>query len=173
MVVQSFAPTLCPPGGPGKAKCWYKFMKNCLKRESIPKSPVCQASMLTIRPWMLCCGGLMRSCGAVATCVWSAYGLRTSRFDCLRREGIQLTRMNGVRASALAFCSGGCRFDFRLWWPYNMPTRTQRQLMVDGQSGHRLRPVMQRNGGSCMLVACGLRWTTQDGKTSGGQTVDG
>ena len=47
--------------------------------------------------------GVMRACGAVATCVWLAYGLRPSHFDCLCWEGIQLTCMNGVRGSALVF----------------------------------------------------------------------
>ena len=45
----------------------------------------------------------MWACGAVATCVWSAYSLRPSHFVCLRGEGIQLTRMNGVRASVFVF----------------------------------------------------------------------
>jgi len=59
--------------------------------------------MLTIRPSMLGWGGLMRTCGAAATCVWPAYGLRPSHFDRLCQEGIQLTSMNGARAGALAF----------------------------------------------------------------------
>jgi len=89
--------------GPGKAKCWFKFMKKCLKRDSNPQPSVRQACTLTIRLCKLGWGGLMRACGAVATCVGSVYGLLPSRFNCLCQEGIQLTHMNGVRASALVF----------------------------------------------------------------------
>ena len=92
-----------PTRGPGKANFCFEFFLKCLKRESNLSSLVCQASMLTIRSWMAGWVGLMRACGAVATCVWSAYGLPPSHFDCLRWEGIQLTHMNGVRASALVF----------------------------------------------------------------------
>jgi len=120
------------PGGHGKAKCWFQLLKKCLKRESNPRLPVCRASMLTIRPWC--------ACGAVTTCVWSAYGLCPSHFDCLCWEGIQLTRMNCVRGSALAFCSGGRWFNSCLWWTYSMPMHEQRQPMVDRQSDRRLRP---------------------------------
>ena len=45
----------------------------------------------------------MRACSAVATCVWSAYSLCPSHIDCLCWEGIQLSRMNGVRGNALVF----------------------------------------------------------------------
>ena len=73
----------------------------------------------------------MGACSDVATCVWPAYDLRPSHFDCLRREGIQLTCMNGIRASTLAFLSGGravqspprggqtvcpCEYKDDLWW---------------------------------------------------------
>ena len=46
----------------------------------------CWASTLTIRPWMLGWVGLIRACGATATCIWSAYSLRPSHFDFLPRE---------------------------------------------------------------------------------------
>ena len=147
---------------------------NCVKRgKSNWRSPVCQASKLTIRPWMLGWGGLMGACGTVATCVWSAYGLHPSHFNCLCREGIKLTHMNGIRATTLAFCSGGCRLDSCQWWPYSMPTGAQRQPMVDRQSGHPSCPVTQHKGGSYMLVARKLWWTNQWRQTSGGQTVGG
>jgi len=70
-----------PPG----ANCWFQLLKKCLKRESNPSSPVFQASMQTIRPWMVGWVGLIRACGAAATCVWSAYSLHPSHFDCLCR----------------------------------------------------------------------------------------
>ena len=65
-------------GGLGKAKCLFEFLKKCLKRESNPSSTVCWASMLNVRPWMVRWVGLIWACGAAATCVWSAYGLRTA-----------------------------------------------------------------------------------------------
>ena len=39
-------------------------------------------------------------------------------FDCLRREGIQLTRMDGARGKALVFLSGGRAFDSPQWWTF-------------------------------------------------------
>ena len=42
--------------------------------------------MLTIMPWMLGWVGLIQTCSAAATCVWSAYGLHPSHFDCLHQE---------------------------------------------------------------------------------------
>ena len=86
-----------PPGGPCKAKCWFEFCLKCLKRELNTWSPVFRASMLTIRPWRLSWVGLIRAWGIAACCVWTAYSLRPSRFDCLRREGSQLACMDGAR----------------------------------------------------------------------------
>ena len=40
-------------GGLGKVKCGFEFLKKCLKRKLNPRSPVCQAPMLTIRPLMV------------------------------------------------------------------------------------------------------------------------
>jgi len=147
-------------------------MKKCLKRESNPRSPVCQASMLTIRPWMVGWGGLMRACSTVATCVWSAYGLRPSHFNCLCQEGIQLTRMNGVRDSVLAFCSGGHGLDSRLWWPYSMPT------CKDDLCGQTVWPPIAPWWRNIMVVlACWWRarygGQSGRGKTSSGRTVGG
>ena len=116
---------------------------------------------------------LMCACSAVTTCVWYAYGLLPSHFDCLPREGIKLTCMNGVRASALVFLSGGCVFKpprggqtvcpcalkDTLWWMNSLTT------------DHNL--VTQHNNGSSMLVARALRWTIQGGRTFGGQTMGG
>jgi len=98
--------TVWPPGGPCKAKYWFKFLKKCLKSVSNPSSPVCRASTLTIRPWMLGWVRLIRLCGAAATCVWLAYSLRPSHFDCLHREWSKLTRMEHSRGKAHA---RGCR----------------------------------------------------------------
>jgi len=61
-----------PTRGPGKAKFCFEFLNKCLKRESNLSSPVCRASMLTVRPWMVGWVGLMRACSAVAPCVWLA-----------------------------------------------------------------------------------------------------
>jgi len=93
------------------SKVWFEIRKKCLKRESNPRSLVCRACTLTNRPWMLGWVGLMWACGAVATCVWLACGLRPSHFNCLRPEGSQLTHMNGARDSVLAFLSRGRKFD--------------------------------------------------------------
>ena len=41
--------------------------------------------------------GLIRAYSAAATCVWLAYGLRPSHFDCLRWGGSKLTRMDSAR----------------------------------------------------------------------------
>jgi len=101
-----------PAWGPCKAKCWFKFLKKCLKRDSNLSSPVCRASTLAIRQWMLGWVGLIRACGAAATCVWSAYALRPSHFDCLRREWSDLTHMVHARGKAHALLAGGSRV-----WP--------------------------------------------------------
>ena len=61
------------------------------------------------RSWV----GLIRACGAAATCVWSAYGLCPSHFDCLRREWSDLTRMEHARGKAHAWGKAhahGCRW---------------------------------------------------------------
>ena len=42
--------------------------------------------------WLIC------ACGASATCVWPAYGLRPSHFNCLCREGSQVTPMDDTMA---------------------------------------------------------------------------
>jgi len=51
--------------------------------------------------------GLIRACGAAACCVWSAYGLRPSHLDCLRREWSDLTRMEHPWGKAHALLAGG------------------------------------------------------------------
>ena len=56
------------------------------------------------RSWV----GLIHACGAAATCVWSAYGLSPSHFDCLHREWSDLTRMVHARGKAHALLAGGC-----------------------------------------------------------------
>jgi len=56
--------------------------------------------------------GLMLACSAAATCVWSAYGLRPSHFDFLRREWSTLTRMEHAWGKAHALLTGG-----RSVWP--------------------------------------------------------
>ena len=78
--------TVFPPGGPCQAKCWFEFLKKCLMRELNPRSPVCHAPMLIIRPWMVSWVGLILACRAAATCVWLAYGLCPSHFDCLSQK---------------------------------------------------------------------------------------
>ena len=79
--------TVFPPKGPCKAKCWFESLKKRLMRESNPWSPFYRSSMLTIRPWRFGWVGLIRACGEAACCVWMAYGLCPSHFDCLRWEG--------------------------------------------------------------------------------------
>jgi len=96
----------------------------------------------------------MRDCGTVATCVWQAYGLRPSHFDCLCLEGIQLTRMNGVRASTLAFLTRGCAFDSSPeWWSDCLSMGMQRLPMVDRQpkSWWRTHNGGQSGGYKCVV----------------------
>ena len=107
--------TVTTPGGPGKAKCWFEFLKKCLERESNPSSPVCRASMLTIRPWRF--GWLGRANTVLrCCCLLRLDGLPPSRFYCLRRE---VTRMDGARDKALVFfLSCGRTFDSVPWWSF-------------------------------------------------------
>jgi len=132
--------------------------------------------MLTIRPWMVSWVRLMHACGAVTTCVWSAYGLCPSHFDCLCREGIQLTRMNGIRARALFFDPedeslntplGGPMGGGRVRLFVHTHAKTTYCLPTDGDL------VTQHNSGLCMLVARALLWSIQGGRTSGGPTMGG
>ena len=93
-------------------------MKKCLKKESNPRLPLCRVPMLTNRPWMVGWVGLMHACGAVATCVWPAYGLHPSHFDCLRREWSKLTCMDSAMGKVLVFWSSGCVFESVPWWMF-------------------------------------------------------
>ena len=94
----------------------------CLKRESNPSSPVCRASTLNIMPWLLGWVGLIRACGAAATCVWSAW------------------------APAILIVSAGNGPNSHAWSTHG--TRHTRCLQVDARSDHQVNPL----GGACMLV---------------------
>jgi len=74
---------------------------NCLRREWSDLTRMEHAwgkAHTRGRSWV----GLIRACGAAATCVWSAYGLRPSHFDCLRQEWSDLTRMEHAWGKAHA-----------------------------------------------------------------------
>ena len=118
--------------------------------------------MLTIRPWMVGWVGLIRACDAAATCVWSAYSLRPSHFDCLCREGIQLTRMIGVRASVLVFYPEDARSNP----PWGGQTVCPRAT-IDCDL------VTQHNSGSSMRWRAHYGGQSGGGGTSGGQTLGG
>ena len=93
-----------PPGASAKLSVGL----NCKKvfqegiEPEVTSMPSVHANHLAMDDWL---GRSNTQLGAAACSVWTAYGLRPSRFDCLPQEGSKLTRKNGTKAygTALAF----------------------------------------------------------------------
>ena len=66
--------------------------------------PLCYACLILCFIYF----GLIHTCSAVATCVWLAYGLRPSHFDCLCQECSQVTPMDGTTHNGWPKDRHGC-----------------------------------------------------------------